>query len=127
MGLPAYADEAPEAGRVLAKAVLRAAEELGLSRKALGAILGVSGATVSRMAAGRPLDPASKAGELGLLLLRLWQSLDAMVGGRPDAMKAWFQAENHHLGGMPAERCRRVDGLVETLRYLDAMRDAQGR
>ncbi len=127
MGLPAHVERAeePEAGRVLAKAVLRAAEELGLSRKELGDVLGVSAATVSRLGSGRPLVPQSKEGELALLLVRAWRSLDAVVGGRPAAVRAWFQAPNHHLGGVPAELCRRVEGLVDVVRYLDAMRGAQ--
>ncbi|HYX65452.1 MAG TPA: antitoxin Xre-like helix-turn-helix domain-containing protein, partial [Burkholderiales bacterium] len=65
---------APDA--VLTKAVLRAADLLGLSSRALARILGVSEASVSRLVSGsRAIDPASKEGELALLLVRVYRSL----------------------------------------------------
>ncbi len=127
MGLPAYVDtqDGPEAGVVLAKAVLRAGQRLGLTRKALGEVLGLGPATVSRLGPRRPLDPDSKEGEIALLLLRAWRSLDALVGGSPAAARAWFQSENRHLGGVPAALCLRLEGLVAVVQYLDALRGAQ--
>ena len=67
-------------------------------------------------------DPESKQGELGLLFLRLFRSLDALMGGDEGKSRAWLRAENSHLGGVPAERIRRVEGLVDVIQYLDAMR-----
>ena len=43
---------APKPAAVLAKAVTRAAEHLGISQQLLGKILGLSPATVSRLYAG---------------------------------------------------------------------------
>jgi len=40
-----------------------------------------SEASVSRLQTGRGLDPETKEGELALLFLRLYRSLDALVGG----------------------------------------------
>lgn len=127
MGLPAQIGThgEPDAGIVLAKAVLRAAERLGMTRKALGQVLGLGPATVSRLGRRRPLVPESKEGEIALLLLRAWRSLDALVGGRSEAARAWFQAENQHLGGVPAKLCLRLEGLVAVVQYLDALRGAQ--
>jgi transcriptional regulator with XRE-family HTH domain len=103
--------------------VLRAAAILGLSQKDLAAIVGVSEATLSRVAAGgRTLDPNSKEGELALLLLRLFRSLDALLGGKEPDVRAWFHAANAHLGEAPAARVRTVEGLVHVAEYLDAMR-----
>lgn len=113
---------APKPGAVLAKAVLRAAAHLGLRQRDLAAILGSSEASVSRLQAGRLLAPDSKEGELALLLLRLYRSLDAMVGGDAEAARAWLDADNRHLGGVPAERIRTAEGLVHVVQYLDAMR-----
>ncbi len=107
---------------VLAKALVRGASELGLSQAALSRVLGVSAATVSRLVAGRTLDPASKEGELALLLLRAHRSLLAIVGGNTDAASRWFAASNRGVGGTPAELVQRVDGLVRVVTYLDAMR-----
>ena len=107
---------------VLAKAVLSAAARLGLRNRHLAAVIGSSEASVSRLQHGRGLDPDTKEGELALLFLRLYRSLDALVGGDDDKARHWLHAENDHLAGMPAERIRTVEGLVDVVQYLDAMR-----
>jgi len=56
------------------------------------------------------------------LFLRLFRSLDALMGGDEAKARAWFKAENAHVGGVPAERIRTVEGLVDVVQYLDAMR-----
>lgn len=113
----------PAPADVLAKAVPRAARSLGVAQKELARILGVSEASTSRLFAGRRvLDPESKEGELALLFLRVFRSLDALVGGSAAAARQWFHAENAHLGGAPAERVATVEGLVHVAEYLDAMR-----
>ncbi len=108
---------------VLAKAALRAADALGLSRADLAVVIGTSQASLSRVAGGRRgLDPDTKEGELALLVIRVFRSLDALVGGDAEAARAWLHADNAHLGGVPAERLRSVEGLVHVAEYLDAFR-----
>jgi transcriptional regulator with XRE-family HTH domain len=109
------------ANAVVTKAVRRVAEALDVSQKELARILGVSEATVSRFASGKLLDVDRKEGELALLLVRMFRSLDALVGSEAKA-RAWFHAHNDHLGGVPAERVRTIEGLVHVAEYLDAMR-----
>ena len=109
-------------GAVLAKAVVRAADRLGISRRDAASVLGVSEATMSRVAAGRPIEPGSKEGEIALLFLRAFRSLDALVGGRDEDARAWMHADNVHLGGVPASLARSVTGLVDVVGYLDAVR-----
>jgi uncharacterized protein (DUF2384 family) len=114
---------APAAEAVLGKAVLRAAELLGLSSRTLARILGVSEASVSRLASGaRTLDPQSKEGELALLLVRVYRSLDALVGTDAAQRKAWLESPNRALNGRPIDLLQRTDGLVHVVAYLDAMR-----
>ncbi|MEO6528938.1 MAG: MbcA/ParS/Xre antitoxin family protein [Gemmatimonadaceae bacterium] len=115
-------DSRPEPAPVLAKATLAAAERLGLRNRHVAAIIGSSEASVSRLHNGRGLDPATKEGELALMLLRLYRSLDALVGGDDAKARAWLHAANDHVGGVPAERIRTVEGLVDVVQYLDAMR-----
>ncbi len=107
---------------VVTKAVVRAATALGLSQRDLAAVVGLSEASVSRLARGRPLSAARKEGELALLLIRVFRSLDALVGGDERKAREWFHADNAHLRGVPAERVRSVEGLVDVASYLDAMR-----
>lgn len=114
----------PEPTAVVVKALLRAADRVGLTaQKDLADLLGVSAPTISRLVHGtRPLDLTSSEGERALLFLRIWRSLDALVGGDDGAARAWFQADNRHLGGTPAELVRSIIGLVHVADYLDAMR-----
>ena len=112
-----------DSSAVLTKALLRAAGRLGLSQAALARTIGVSEATASRVARGRGvIDPTTKEGELALLLLRAFRSLDALVGGDVDATRAWMHAENDHLRGVPAARVQTVEGLADVVVYLDALR-----
>jgi hypothetical protein len=122
MSHPALSVHRPEPAAVLAKATLAAAERLGLRSRQLSAVIGSSEASVSRLRSGRGLDPASKEGELALLFLRLYRSLDALVGGDDARARDWLHAENDHLRGVPAERIHTVEGLVDVVQYLDAMR-----
>lgn len=107
---------------VLTKGVLSAAGRLGLRSRQLAAIIGASEASVSRLHRGRAIDPASKEGELALLFLRMFRSLDALFGGDEAQARAWLHAANRHLAGVPAERVTTVQGLVDVVQYLDAMR-----
>ncbi len=108
---------------VLTRAVIRASGILGLPQKELAGILGVSAASLSRLAKGlRHIDPDSKEGELAVLFLRVFRSLDALVGGSDPKSRDWFHADNSHLGGKPARLVQNVPGLVHVLEYLDAMR-----
>jgi len=117
----AQAQPAPDA--VLTKAVLRAAGLLELPSNALARILGVSEASISRLVGGsRTIDPASKEGELALLLVRVYRSLDALVGTDAAQRKAWLHGHNRALNGRPVELLQRADGLVGVVAYLDAMR-----
>lgn len=113
---------APDPAQVLAKAAVNAASRLGLRHKQLAEVIGTSEASVSRLRSGRGLDPANKEGELALLFLRLYRSLDALVGGDDAKARDWLHSMNDHVGGVPADRIRTVEGLVDVIHYLDAMR-----
>jgi hypothetical protein len=113
---------APDSAAVVAKATLSAAARLGLSNRQLAAVIGTSEASVSRLQRGRGIDPDSKEGELALLLVRLFRSLDALVGGNEQQARAWMYAMNDHVGGVPAQRITTVEGFVDVVQYLDALR-----
>jgi uncharacterized protein (DUF2384 family) len=112
----------PEPAPVLTKAVLRASEHLGVTRRGLSRILGVSEASGSRLGRTRSIDPGTKEGEMALLFLRLYRSLDALFGGNQEQCRKWYEAPNHDLGGVPADLAGTAVGLVHVTDYLDAMR-----
>jgi len=114
---------APDPAAVLAKATARAAAYLGLAQADVAAIIGVSPATMSRLANGQKrLEPGTKPFELAALLVRLFRSLDAIVGSDDAAARAWLRGSNDALGGVPLELIREAAGLVRTVDYLDAAR-----
>ena len=113
----------PSQEAVLTKAVLRAADKLGVSQAALASILGVSEAQVSRMRNGGAALPAkSKEFELGVLFVRLFRSLDAVFGGDEAVASAWLANHNLALDAKPAEKIRTIAGLWDVIAYLDARR-----
>lgn len=103
---------------VLKKAFLNAGKALGLSQSVLATIIGKDRSTLAR---GR-IEPTAKAGELALLLIRCYRSLYALMGGDIEHMRHWMHTENLHTGGVPAEQIRSVQGLMEVVLYLDAIR-----
>lgn len=114
---------APEADRVLTGAVVRSAELLGLNRAELARILGVSESSVSRLInRTRLIDPASKEGEFALLLVYVYRSLDALVGGDKEQRLAWLRSHNRFMNAPPAELLTTVTGLVNTVAYLESAR-----
>jgi hypothetical protein len=46
----------------------------------------------------------------------------ALVGGDDARARDWLHAPNEHLGGVPVDRLADVQGLVDVVEYLDAVR-----
>ena len=108
---------------VVTKGLMRAAERLALPNRVLAAVVGLSEATVSRMGAGAyQLDPGSKPFELAVLFLRLFRSLDAIVGGDTVVAREWLRNRNTALGATPIALIESVAGLVNVVAYLDHRR-----
>ena len=117
------APQAVSEGAVVTKAVVSAAERLGLSARALASVLGVSEASVSRMKRlDFTLERGTKPFELALLFIRVFRSLDAIAGGDEAVARAWLRNANTALGGVPADKIATVSGLTDVLAYLDARR-----
>src|SRR6202166_4137835 len=97
-------DTHPEPRRILTGAVLRASALLEITQSSLAQILGLSPSTVSRMANGTyALDDQKKEWELGALFVRLFRSLDAVIGSNDSAARAWLNGQNSGLIGRPIE------------------------
>ena len=111
-----------DATAVLSKATARAAELLHLNNASLARVIGVSEPTITRVRAGRGIDPATKEGQLALLLVRVFRSLDPLVGGDEAKRVAWMHSHNKALQGVPAKLLENPEGLVATLAYLDGKR-----
>ncbi len=108
---------------VLTEAVGRVATLWRLTNDQLGSILGLSPATASRLRSGGfVLDSSSKAFELGQYLIRLFRSLDAMMGSDDTASIAWLRTPNLDIGGRPIDLIRSIRGLTNVADYVDDFR-----
>ncbi|GAC1342313.1 MAG: MbcA/ParS/Xre antitoxin family protein [Myxococcales bacterium] len=114
----------PRPEQVASKALARAADLLGLTQAEVAQVLGTSLSSVSRTFAGaRALDLDSAAGRNALLFVRVFRSLDALLGGDSARARRWLSAANDHLAGSaPKALLMTTHGLVHLADYLDAMR-----
>ena len=109
--------------RVLTAAVSRVAACWKLTNEQLGLVLGISAATASRLrSSSYQLQRPDKAFELGQYLVRLFRSLDALMGSDDAAALSWLKAENLDLGGRPIDLIRTIRGLGDVADYVDDYR-----
>lgn len=116
-------DASVDEAALVGKAVVRAADRLGLTNRELATIVGLSEASVSRLRRGRfRLEPGGKPFELALLLIRLFRALDSITGGDEKVARVWLRNPNTALEVVPIERIATVAGLLDVLAYLDSRR-----
>jgi putative toxin-antitoxin system antitoxin component (TIGR02293 family) len=120
----ASAQKALDKTKVLTRAVLNTASYLDIPKNKLARILGVSGATVTRLYTDAyRLSPDKKEWDFAVLLVRLFRSLDSIVGGSADDARNWLNSENLALAGKkPADLIDTTEGIVRVVTYLDACR-----
>jgi transcriptional regulator with XRE-family HTH domain len=112
----------PSQQSVLAKAVLNAAEQLGLKQAELAAVLGVDRTAISRLKHQQSLDPLSKRGEIALLVIRIARALFALTGGDTDWIKHFMHTHNKITGAVPAKQIESIQGLMTVAQFVDAIR-----
>jgi transcriptional regulator with XRE-family HTH domain len=108
--------------RALSKAVTSVGKELRLNQLALAQILGVSQSSISRMNEGNfEFKPGTKVRELALLLVKIYRSLDLILGDSQNEVD-WLHSYNRELSGVPSELIKSIEGLIDVANYLDAYR-----
>lgn len=113
----------PAEAAVLSKAVSNAARLWGLSNDRLGKIIGVSGPTASRLRSGSwQLERGTKAFELAQYFVRLFRSLDSLMGSDDRASISWLKTRNSDLDGRPIDLVLTIRGLFEVADYVDDFR-----
>ena len=111
------------ASAVLTKATLRSATLLGLSNSVLARAVGLSEASISRMSSGaKAFEVGSKPAELAALVIRVYRSLDALVGNSEEHRRLWMSCFNRALNATPKDAIQSAEGLVRVVTYLDAAR-----
>jgi hypothetical protein len=98
-------------GQLLLQAVLRAADELELSRTALAKVLGKDRSTLNR---AKGIEPASKTGELALLLIRLYRSLSILVDNDRRQLRPGFTPPTAIPAACRPSRCSAPRGWLKS-------------
>lgn len=117
IGQPAPSDMA-----IITEAVLSAASNLKVNDRELAEILGVSKSTVSRVRSGTVLPGTAKVEELAIIFIRLYRSLDAIVGGDDQAAQQWLRNQNYYFDDAPIKLLFSCAGLISVVDYLDSYR-----
>ena len=123
MALTQLHSQTPDRSAVVGKALLRSADFLGLSAAQVSKAIGISEASFSRLKAGSfRLEAGSTAYELSLFIIRIFRSLDSIVGGDKEVLRAWMNNDNTTLGAKPCEMVTSLPRLVDLVQYLDSRR-----
>ena len=113
----------PSRSSVITEAVVNAAEKLGLNKAETAKTLCVSPSTVTRYWDGdAEIRDGTSEFKLAVLLVRVFRSLDAVVGGDDASMRSWMTTVNTVLGDHPKTLVQDIEGLVHVGDYLDARR-----
>jgi uncharacterized protein (DUF2384 family) len=56
------------------------------------------------------------------LFVRLFRSLDALIGSNDAAARGWLNGQNQGLVGRPIDLIQSTEGLVRVVQYLDSAR-----
>lgn len=120
----AIADKAQYRIRVLSKAVAEVARHLDINSTELGAIIGISQSSASRLINGTyGLRENHKEWELAALLVRFYRGLYSIVGSNEQLAKDWLRSRNAAFGNqIPFAVIRQASGLVHACDYIDAHR-----
>ena len=104
----------------LKKAILRAAEVLGLIHE-LPHVLGVDAHSWSQLVANeRALAPGTDEWNAAVRFASLFRSLLTLVGTAPNAQE-WLDQSHRTLGASPRSLLKDPEGLERVIRYLDAV------
>jgi hypothetical protein len=109
---------------VVACALIRAGDKLVLTNRVLAGMIGLSDSSITRIRGGdvRLLADGSKPREFATLFLRLYRSLDAIMGGDDAVSAKWLRNANSALGGVPIDMIQTAQGLIRVIDYLDSRR-----
>ena len=106
---------------VLAEAVLKTANLLGLSNTQLAAVMGLDIMSMNQIEFSAVLEPTSAHGEAGLLLIRLYQNLSSLTGGDSEWIDYFMNAFNTATDGVPTQQIQTREGLEKVLMVVEAL------
>lgn len=103
----------------IAKSTFRVKEALSLSEKQLATLLGINIQTLTKISIEQDIVE-SDTYESALLLISVYRSLYAKLGGSNPAMIHWLNSENSDFDGKPPLRIMATpDGIQKIIDYLE--------
>ena len=106
---------------VLAQAVLKTANLLGLSNTQLATVMGLDLMSMNQIEFSAVLEPTSAHGEAGILLIRYYQSLSALTGDDSEWIDYFMNAFNTATDGVPIQQIQTREGLEKVLMVVEAL------
>ena len=70
----------------------------------------------------KAFEVGSKPAELAALVVRVYRSLDALVGNSETHRRLWMTSYNRALNATPKDAIQSAEGLVRVVTYLDGAR-----
>lgn len=104
---------------VLAKALLNTTDQLGLKQSQIASVIGVHRSSISHLRKKPRLDPATKQGELALLLIRIYRAVYALTGGNSEWIHHFMNSYNKAISGIPIEQIQNIQGLINVLNFVE--------
>ena len=107
---------------VLAKSLPNTADQLGLKEAQLASIIGVNCDFISNLKANPELDPATKQGELAILLIEIYRAVYVLSGRDSEWIHYFMNSYNDATKGVPIEQIQTISGLNKVLNFVDSVR-----
>lgn len=110
------------AGLVLATAIKNLGAEFGWTNERLASILCVHRNQLKKLYT-HGIDPESVQGQISILLVRIFRGIVALIGNDNENIRHWLATKNYALNdSSPQEMLSSLEGTVNVVQYLDAMR-----
>lgn len=107
--------------QIVAKALINTKLELSLTTDIVGLIIGADSSTINHIIQNKDM-PKNQVYEAAVLLIRLYRSLHARLGGDKGAMMHWLNSNNKDFNGeKPVDVIKSQTGLVEIVHFLEAI------
>ncbi len=78
--------------------------------------------TISSFKANPELDPATKQGELAILLIDIYRAVYVLSGGDSEWIHYFMNSYNEATKGVPIEQIQTISGLTTVLHFVDSVR-----
>lgn len=111
-----------EKAQLVGKAAVRAATHLGLPLSTLAAILDYPVSRIEAAGEGLRLLPNSVAFAKAVTFIRMYRSLDSLMGGDEYSARTWLTSRNTSLQARPVDLLATQDGFQNVINYLDSRR-----